>query len=159
MSGISEGCYPGLERAISNWAQQIELHKLNVSGSDKSASRASSAALYPGLEQVISNWAQQAQHEVVSALQCSASVADRSESGVADWPPGLERAISNWAQHAQHAAPSGTQTLGSASRAMSLMSEGMYPDWNVPFQTGHSRQSMLTCRPLSPLSQLQGQGL
>lgn len=127
MSGVSEGCYPGLERAISNWAQQIELHKLNLSGSDQSASRASSAAQHPGLEQAISNWAQQAQHEAVSALQCSASAANRSESGVADWPPGLERAISDWAQHAQHAAPGGTQPSGSASRATSLMSEGMYP--------------------------------
>ncbi|DBA84581.1 TPA: hypothetical protein ACH3X2_006161 [Trebouxia sp. C0005] len=153
MSGISEGCYPGLERAISNWAQHIELHKLNLSGSDQSASRASSAALFPGLEQAVSNWAQQAQHEVVSALQCPASVPDRSESDVADWPPGLERAISNWAQHAQHAAPSGTQTSGSASRATSLVSEGMYPgleraisDWaqrakHVNLQTPQPPQS------------------
>ncbi|KAA6417514.1 MAG: hypothetical protein FRX49_12540 [Trebouxia sp. A1-2] len=149
----TEGCYPGLERAISNWAQHIELHKLNLSGSDQSASRASSAALFPGLEQAVSNWAQQAQHEVVSALQCPASVPDRSESDVADWPPGLERAISNWAQHAQHAAPSGTQTSGSASRATSLVSEGMYPgleraisDWaqrakHVNLQTPQPPQS------------------
>jgi len=76
---ISEACYPGLERAISNWAQraqQIQHELPQLAKSAASTSRASSSALdeiYPGLEQAVSDWARDAHFDLPAPLAQSLS--------------------------------------------------------------------------------------
>ena len=124
---LSAQLYPGLERAVSDWAQQAQRDKPHAQPSSNPASRAGSG-LYSGLERAISNWAQQAQHDT-SDFKPSSMPASRATSGLY---PGLERAISNWAQQAQHDRSCIQPGSGPASRATSGLYSGLeraISDW------------------------------
>ena len=139
---LSAQLYPGLEGAISNWAQQAQHDKSHAQPSGNPASRAASG-LYPGLEQAMQSWAQQAQHDS-SYLQSSGDPASRASSGLY---PGLERAISDWVQQTQHDS-SYTQPSGNpASRA----SSGMYPglEHAISNWAQHAQHDMSYTRPSS----------
>ncbi|KAL3146082.1 hypothetical protein ABBQ38_015431 [Trebouxia sp. C0009 RCD-2024] len=116
--GMSAELYPGLERAISTWAQQAQHDRADMQPSSAPVSRAASD-LYPGLQRAISSWAQQAQHGR-AAVQLLSTPASRTASGLY---PGLEQAMSNCAQQAQHDRSHCQPLSYPASRAAS----GLYP--------------------------------
>ena len=123
--------YPGLERAISDWAQRAKHVNLQTPQPPQSASKVGSMmsdAYFPGLERAISNWAQHAQH-VNPRCSEPAQTAIRAGSVMSEaFYPGLERAISNWAQHAQHVKPDLLPSSQPPPRAMSeAISEACYP--------------------------------
>ena len=127
---MSEAFYPGLERAISNWAQHAQHIRPDFPPFSHSPPRAMSEAIseacYPGLERAISNWAQRAQqiqHELPQLARAAASASRASSSSLDEIYPGLEQAISDWARDAQFDLPAPAAQDPSSSLA-SVCEEG-----------------------------------
>ncbi|KAL3155707.1 hypothetical protein ABBQ32_012729 [Trebouxia sp. C0010 RCD-2024] len=135
---MSAELYPGLERAISTWAQQAQHGWPPAQPMSNPGSRTGSA-LYPGLERAISNWAQQAQHDRAD-IQPSSSPAFRAAF---DLNPGLEKAISTWGQQAQHDRADVQPSSSSASRAASDLYPGLEPVISKHAQ--HDRANVQSC--------------
>jgi len=134
---MSEAFYPGLERAISNWAQHAQHVKPKLSPPSQPPPRAMSEAIseacYPGLEHAISNWAQRAQqiqHELPQLAKSAASASRASSSALDEIYPGLEQAISDWARDAHFDLPAPmaqalSSSLSSVSEESSEQEEGV----------------------------------
>lgn len=76
MSEVSEAWCPGLERAISNWAQQAQhdiIRSLQTVAPAQSSTPGVPECLYSGLEQAMTDFAQQAHCEILTRLQSNAS--------------------------------------------------------------------------------------